>query len=82
MQGLDGRDFPPIGKSFDVEFCTVARWEDGQNVEGNLFYDLVTFMKQIGPGRRGGLVTRLEPQGRRSARPYPQCLSDAADQRL
>jgi hypothetical protein len=33
-----------------VEFCTVARWEDGQIVEENLFYDLVTFMKQIGVG--------------------------------
>jgi hypothetical protein len=26
----------------------VARWDDGQIVEENLFYDLVTFMKQIG----------------------------------
>lgn len=33
-----------------MEFCTVARREDGQIVEENLFYDLVTFMKQIGVG--------------------------------
>lgn len=48
MHGADGKDIPPTGKSFDVEFCTVARWDDGQIVEENLFYDLVTFMKQIG----------------------------------
>jgi ketosteroid isomerase-like protein len=51
MQGADGKEIPPTGKSFDVEFCTVARWDaDGQIVEENLFYDLVTFMKQIGLG--------------------------------
>jgi len=31
-----------------VDFCTVARWDSGQIVEEYLFYDLVTFMKQIG----------------------------------
>jgi len=51
MQGPDGKEIPPTGKSFDVEFCTIARWDDnGQIVEENLFYDLVTFMKQIGLG--------------------------------
>lgn len=51
MTGPDGREIPPTGKSFDVDFCTVARWnENGQIVEENLFYDLVTFMKQIGLG--------------------------------
>ena len=49
MKGPDGKDIPPTGKSFDVDFCTVARWdESGQIIEENLFYDLVTFMKQIG----------------------------------
>ena len=49
MKGPDGKEIPPTGKSFDVEFCTVARWdENGQIVEENLFYDLVSFMKQIG----------------------------------
>ena len=49
MKGPDG-DIAPTGQKFDVEFCTVARWDDGQIVEENLFYDLVTFMKQIGVG--------------------------------
>jgi ketosteroid isomerase-like protein len=48
MKGPDGKEIPPTGKPFDVEFCTVARWHNGQIVEENLFYDLVTFMKQIG----------------------------------
>jgi hypothetical protein len=49
MKGPDGKEIPPTGKSFDVNFCTVARWdENGQIVEENLFYDLVTFMRQIG----------------------------------
>ena len=48
MMGADGKEIPPTGKSFDVEFCTVARWDNGQIVEENLQYDLVTFMRQIG----------------------------------
>ena len=50
MTGPDGKEIPPTGKSFEVDFCTVARWDNGQIVEENLFYDLVTFMKQIGLG--------------------------------
>jgi hypothetical protein len=48
MQGPDGKDRPATGKSFEVDFCTVARWDNEQIVEENLFYDLVTFMHQVG----------------------------------
>jgi hypothetical protein len=48
MQGPDGTEIPPTGKSFEVDFCTIAKWDDGQIVEENLMYDLVTFLKQIG----------------------------------
>ena len=48
MKVPDGSSIPPTGKSFEVDFCTVAFWDDGQIVEENLMYDLVTFMKQIG----------------------------------
>jgi hypothetical protein len=48
MKVADGTEIPPTGKSFDIDFYTVARWDDGQIVEENLMYDLVTFMKQIG----------------------------------
>jgi ketosteroid isomerase-like protein len=50
IMGPDGKEIPPTGKSFEVDFCTVARWDNGQIVEENLFYDLVTFMRQIGLG--------------------------------
>jgi hypothetical protein len=48
MKGPDGTEVPPTGKKFDIEFFTVAKWDNGQIVEENLMYDLVTFMKQIG----------------------------------
>jgi ketosteroid isomerase-like protein len=48
MMGADGKEIPPTGKPFEVDFCTVALWDNGQIVEENLFYDLVTFLKQIG----------------------------------
>lgn len=48
MKGSDGKEIPPTGKSFEVDFCTVARWDNGQIVEENLFYDLVGLMQQIG----------------------------------
>jgi hypothetical protein len=48
MKGPDGKEIPPTNKSFEVEFCTVARWKDGEIVEEKLFYDLLGLMKQIG----------------------------------
>ncbi|MDG6904130.1 MAG: ester cyclase [Nitrososphaerota archaeon] len=49
MKGPDGKTIPPTGKKFEVEFATIARWNDrGEIVEERLFYDLVGFMKQIG----------------------------------
>ena len=48
MIGAGGRAIAPTGKSFEVDFCTVARWDNGQIVEENLFYDLVGMMSQLG----------------------------------
>jgi ketosteroid isomerase-like protein len=48
MKGADGKMIPPTGKSFHVEFCTVAHWVNGEIVEEKLFYDLVGLSKQIG----------------------------------
>jgi len=50
MKGPGGKEIQPTGKSFEVDFCTIARWDNGQIVEENLFYDLVTFMRQIAIG--------------------------------
>ncbi|HEV8359152.1 MAG TPA: ester cyclase [Candidatus Thermoplasmatota archaeon] len=38
----------PTGKTFSVDFCTVARWKNGAIVEEKLFYDLIGLLKQIG----------------------------------
>ena len=49
MKGPGGKVIAPTGKSFEVDFCTVARWdENGQIVEENLFYDVVGMMTQLG----------------------------------
>lgn len=45
----DGSVIQPTNRSFRVDFCTVARWnETGEIVEENLFYDLMGMLKQIG----------------------------------
>jgi len=43
-----GKSLDPTGKRFEVDFCTVARWHEGQIVEENLFYDVVGMMQQLG----------------------------------
>lgn len=48
MKGPDGKMIPPTNKRFEIEFCTVAHWQNGEIVEEKLFYDLVGMMKQIG----------------------------------
>ena len=48
MTGPDGKTIPPTNKSFELEFCTVARWQNGEIVEEKLFYDQVGLLKQIG----------------------------------
>jgi len=61
----DGTEIPPTGKPFEVDFCTVARWDNGQIVEENLFYesgrdDVPARTQQLtqgsfrGAGRHGG----------------------------
>ena len=49
MTMADGKVIAPTNKSFKVDFCTVAHWnENGEIVEENLFYDLMGMLKQIG----------------------------------
>ena len=54
---VGAREIPPTRKSFEVDFCTVARWHDGQIVEENLMYDLVGFLQQIGLSRQASYLT-------------------------
>ena len=40
-------EIQPTDKKFEVEFCTIAHWKDGEIIEEKLFYDLVGLMRQI-----------------------------------
>ena len=48
MPTADGKTIPPTGKPFKLEMCTVGHWKDGVMDEEYLFWDNLTFMKQIG----------------------------------
>jgi hypothetical protein len=48
---MGAKTIPATNRSFKVEFCTLATWNDrGEIIEERLFYDLVGLMKQIGLG--------------------------------
>ena len=44
----DGSVVQPTGKSFEVMFSTIARWQHGKIVEEYLKYDNAAFLQQIG----------------------------------
>jgi hypothetical protein len=48
FMGPDGRMIPATNRKFELEFCTVAHWKNGEIVEEKLFYDLVGLLKQLG----------------------------------
>lgn len=48
MKGSEGRIIPATNRRFEIEFCTIAHWKDGEIVEEKLFYDLVGMLRQLG----------------------------------
>jgi hypothetical protein len=44
----EGKFIQPTGKKFSVPMCTVGRWKDGVMVEEFLYWDNLTYLKQIG----------------------------------
>jgi predicted ester cyclase len=48
MMSPQGNTILPTNKKFQVDFCTVAYWKNGQIDQENLFYDQVGMMKQLG----------------------------------
>jgi hypothetical protein len=48
MPTADGKTIQPTGKAFKITMCTVGHWKDGVMNEEYLFWDNLTFMKQIG----------------------------------
>ena len=47
LKGLDGQIHPATHRKFNLEFCTVAHWKNGEIVEEKLSYDLFGFMTQL-----------------------------------
>lgn len=48
MPLADGTTIPPTGKSFKLLMNTVSHWKDGTMDEEWLFWDNLTYMKQLG----------------------------------
>jgi|SRR6476469_7318026 predicted ester cyclase len=48
MPTPDGKTIPPTGKPFKVVFSAVDHWKDGLIDEEFLFWDNLTFMRQVG----------------------------------
>lgn len=48
MPSGNGKMIQPTGKRFNIPMCTVGHWKDGVMTEEWLFWDNLTFMKQIG----------------------------------
>ena len=44
----NGTTLPPTRKKFKLSMCTVGHWKDGKMIEEYLFWDNLSFMKQIG----------------------------------
>jgi len=44
----DGKFIQPTGKKFSINMCTVGHWKDGVMIEEYLFWDNLTYMKQLG----------------------------------
>ena len=44
----DGKSIPPTGKPFKLTMCTVGHWKNGVMDEEYLFWDNLTYMKQLG----------------------------------
>ena len=44
----DGKSIPPTGKKYQIPMATIGHWKDGVMDEEYLFWDNLTFMKQIG----------------------------------
>jgi len=44
----EGKFIQPTGKKYNITMCTVGHWKDGVMDEEYLFWDNLTFMKQIG----------------------------------
>jgi hypothetical protein len=48
MPTPDGKQIAPTGKAFKITMCTVGHWKNGVMDEEYLFWDNLTYLRQIG----------------------------------
>jgi hypothetical protein len=48
MPTKEGKNIAPTGKAFKITMCTVGHWKDGVMDEEYLFWDNLSYMKQLG----------------------------------
>jgi hypothetical protein len=48
MPGENGKSTPPTGKAFKITMCTVGHWKNSVMDEEYLFWDNLTYLKQLG----------------------------------
>ena len=48
MTGPDGKVILPTGKKFQVEFCTVAHWKNGEIMRRSSSTTSLSLMQQVG----------------------------------
>jgi hypothetical protein len=46
--GVEWKTIPPTNKTLQVDFCTVAYWQNGRIGEENLFHNQMGMMRQLG----------------------------------
>lgn len=48
MPGPNGTSIPPTGKAFNIKMVTIGHWKNGTMDAEYLFWDNLSFMKQLG----------------------------------
>jgi len=48
MPTQDGKFIKPTGKAYKITMCTIGHWKNGVMIEEYLFWDNLTYMKQLG----------------------------------
>lgn len=48
MEMPDGTKVPPTNKTANVKLCFISEWNGGKMSKGSMYWDMMTFMQQIG----------------------------------
>lgn len=50
---LPNGEIPPTGRDVDMPFCEIVRVKNGQIVEGRIYFDSATMLRQLGIEKQG-----------------------------